>query len=72
MTRKQLLKHLSSALPRTSSAILNAVASILIDGATWRAAANANGVTESGILKAMQRSKVKEFMAGQSTVLTDS
>lgn len=72
MNRKQLLKYLCDTLPQTSTAVLNAVVSILIDGSTWRSAAIANGVTESGILKAMQRSKVKEFLAGQSTILTDS
>lgn len=72
MNRKQLLKYLCDTLPHTSTAVLNAVVSILIDGSTWRSAAIANGVTESGILKAMRRSKVKEFLAGKSTILTDS
>lgn len=71
MNRKQLIKYLCNTLPHTSTAVLNAVVSILIDGSTWRSAAIANGVTESGILKAMRRSKVKEFMARQSAILTD-
>lgn len=72
MKRKTLTQHLAQTLPRSSEAIRKAVASIIIDGSTWRAAAIAYGVTESGILKAMQRGRVKEFLAEQSTVLTDS
>ena len=63
MNRQQLRQHLAQTLPRTSDAILNAVTSIIIDGATWRSTAIAYGVTESGILKAMQRGRVKEFLA---------
>lgn len=62
MTRKQLAQHLATALPRSSDAIRKAIAAIIIDGSTWRAAAISYGVTESGILKAMQRGRVKELI----------
>lgn len=50
----------------------SAIIEVLVVGATWRVAAATYGVTESGILRAMQRSKAREFLAGQqSTPLTD-
>lgn len=69
MTRQQLADHLAAHLPRTTPAIHNAILAIH-DGSTWRAAAIAHGVTESGILKAMQRAGLRKSPAIKSTLLT--
>ena len=39
-------------------AIRRAVIEVLVEGQSWRAAAVANGVTESGIFRAIQRIKL--------------
>jgi hypothetical protein len=67
----QIISYLAEALPRSTPAMRQAITSVLTGQQTWRAAAIAHNVTESGILKAMQRSKVREFLAQQSTALTD-
>ena len=59
MNRKQLATHLARALPHTATRVRDAILAIH-DGATWRDASIANGVTESGILKAMQRAGLKK------------
>jgi hypothetical protein len=62
MNAKELLVYLDTTLPQSGDSIKQAMIDVLLNGLTWRQAAITNQVTESGILKAMQRSKVKEFM----------
>ncbi len=64
MSRAKLNAHLESALPQTTQAMRRAILAIQIDRMTWREAAIRYKVTESGILKAMRRGKVREFLAG--------
>lgn len=66
MSRAKLNAHLESALPHTTPAMRRAILAIQCDKATWREAAIRHNVTESGILKAMQRGKVREFLASIS------
>ena len=63
--KKQITAHLESALPRSTSAMRCAVTSVLLGEQTWREAAISNNVTESGVLRAMQRSKVRELLASK-------
>lgn len=64
MSRAKLNAYLETSLPRTTPAMRRAILAIQCDQATWREAAIRYKVTESGILKAMQRGKVREFLAG--------
>lgn len=64
MSRAKLNAHLETALPQTTPAMRRAILAIQCDQITWRQAAIRYNVTESGILKAMQRGKVREFLAG--------
>lgn len=63
MKSNQLLQYLNESLPRTSDAIKLAVVDVMYYGSKWRAAASRHSVTEGGILRAMQRSKVREHFA---------
>ena len=63
MNAKELLIYLDTALPQSSDKIKQALIDVLLNGLTWRQAAINNNVTESGILKAMQRSKVYGFLS---------
>jgi hypothetical protein len=63
MSASKLLAYLDEKLPQSGDSIKQAVIDVLLNGKTWRIAAIANGVTESGILKAMQRSGAREFFA---------
>lgn len=63
MKTKTIIEHLEANLPQSTDAIKQALLDVLLNGKTWRASAISNGVTESGILKAMQRSGVREFVA---------
>ena len=64
MKRSKLNTYLESALPHTTPAMRRAILAIQIDKMTWREAAIRYKVTESGILKAMQRGKVRDFLSG--------
>lgn len=64
MKRSKLNAYLETSLPHTTPAMRRAILAIQIDQMTWREAAIRYKVTESGILKAMQRGKVREFVAG--------
>lgn len=59
MTHTQLVQLLERTLPQTTTQVRAAILAIH-EGSTWRAAAIAHGVTESGILKAMQRAGLKK------------
>lgn len=65
MKNTQLAKHLRSTLPQTTEQVRAAILAIH-EGSTWRAAAIAHGVTESGILKAMQRAGLKKKRSASS------
>ena len=64
MSQAKLNVYLEAVLPQTTPAMRRAILAIQCDKATWREAAIRYKVTESGILKAMQRGKVREFLAG--------
>lgn len=66
MTEATLRKRIATALPQTSPAIINAVVDVLIHGHTWRRAAIAHNVTESGICRAIQRGKLREIHGRRS------
>lgn len=51
------LASLDKLLPQTSAAIKQAMVDVTVHNHTWRLAARVNDVTESGILRAMQRAK---------------
>jgi hypothetical protein len=63
MSASKLLTYLDEKLPQSGDSMKQAVIDVLRNGHTWRIAAISNCVTESGILKAMQRSGVREFIA---------
>jgi hypothetical protein len=63
LNANELLAYLDAKLPKSGDPIKQALLDVLIHGHTWRIAAIANSVTESGILKAMQRSGAREFVA---------
>lgn len=63
-----LKTRLDQALPRSSAQMKRAVLDIKLGSKTWREAAIANGVTESGILRAMRRSAL--FPCAAPTRLT--
>lgn len=58
-----LRNHLDKTLPQTSYKMREAVVDVLAGGFTWREAARRREVTESGILRAMQRSKIREILS---------
>lgn len=56
---KSLIAHSRNVGRRMSPHIERAVLAVLTGGLTWRAAARAHDVTESGILRAMKRLGVR-------------
>jgi hypothetical protein len=63
MSASKLLAYLDEKLPQSGDSMKQALLDVLLGHKTWRVAAISNCVTESGILKAMQRSGVREFIA---------
>lgn len=56
----ELQAQLIKSIPKSSPAIHKAIIDIVAHGCTWRIASITNSVTESGILKAMQRAGLKQ------------
>ena len=66
MNDKNLQESLLKSIPKSSPAIRKAIVDIVARKYTWRLASIVNGVTESGILKAMQRAGLKKKRANSS------
>lgn len=60
MNDKKLQESLLKSIPKSSPAIRKAIIDIVARKYTWRLASIVNGVTESGILKAMQRAGLRQ------------
>lgn len=60
MNDAKLQEGLLKSIPKSSPAIRKAITDIVAHRYTWRLASIVNGVTESGILKAMQRAGLRQ------------